>query len=1067
MGEPSRGKIFPKYRADLLEAAVVVPRMHAGMVEETRYPRNPLDVLAQQIVAACSVDEWQVDELLALVRRAANFADLTDDVWISVLDLLAGRYPSDEFATLRARVVWDRVAGTVRAREGAGRVAIANAGTIPDRGLFGVFLPDGTRVGELDEEMVYESRAGETFVLGASTWRIEQITHDRVVVSPAPGEPGRMPFWHGDKPGRPLELGRALGATVRELRDAEPAAARERLRRDAGLDDLAAGNLLQYLDDQVAATGVLPDDRTVVVERFPDEIGDWRVCLLSPFGSRVHAPWALALEERLGELLDQPVSALWSDDGIVLRLPEAVDALPLDGLAIDPDEVEELVVRRLPGTALFASRFREAAARALLLPRRRPGERAPLWQQRRRAADLLTVAARHPQFPILLETTRECLRDVFDLPALRDVLAQVRSRTVRMVSIDTLRASPFAQSLLFGWIAAYMYEGDTPLAERRAGALALDRDLLRELLGADELRELLDADALVQVELELQRLDRLARRPDDVHDLLRLLGDLSVAELDARVEGDPVPVVDALVAERRAIRVRVAGVNRIAAAEDAGRLRDALGVAIPPGLPGVFTETVPDALADLLARYARTHAPFTTGEVAERLGLPHDVARMGLASLATAGRVVEGAFRPDGSTSEWCDHEVLRRLRRRSLAILRQEVEPVEPEALARFLVAWQGIAPRRQGDDALVEAIAQLQGAVLSASVLERDILGARVERYRPDLLDALVTGGEVVWVGAGAVGASDGKLMLCFRDQAHLLLSRAPTVEPPTGALADQIRTRLATGAAFWTDLVRAVGSSTDERVLVAALWDLVWAGEVTNDGLASLRAYLAGGRVPRARRSGRAAPRPGRLSRLGPPAGGGRWSLVTELLPSEPPATERTLAGAGQLLERHGIVTREGVRAEGVPGGFAALYPALSALEATGRIRRGYFVAGLGAARVRGSGCGRSTARAPGPHRRDPGARGHRSRAALRCRAPLAGGHRGKALPDFRRLRDLGRWRADGVPRRRVGTPDAVPRRRPRRDRRGAPRPRQGALGRPARDSHHRRRGGPLVRFDYHST
>jgi ATP-dependent Lhr-like helicase len=943
VGEASRGKIFPKYRGDLLEAAVVVPRMRAGLVEETRYPRNPLDVLAQQLVAACALDEWEVDALLALVRRAANFADLPDDAFTAVLDLLTGRYPSDEFSGLRPRLVWDRVAGRVRAREGAARVAVVNGGTIPDRGLFGVFLPDGVRVGELDEEMVYESRPGDVFVLGASTWRMEQITHDRVIVTPAPGEPGRSPFWKGDKPGRPLELGRALGATTRELVAVDGEQAERRLRDEFALDELAASNLRRYLDEQRDATGAVPDDRTVVVERFPDEIGDWRVCVLSPFGARVHAPWALALEARLAERLDLPVEVLWSDDGIVLRLPEALDTIPADELLLDPDEVEELVTRQLPATALFAARFREAAARALLLPRRRPGERTPLWQQRQRAADLLEVAARYPSFPIVLEATRECLRDVFDLAALRSVLADLRSRRVRVVPVETRAASPFAQSLLFGWIAVYMYEGDAPLAERRAAALALDRDLLRELLGAEELRELLDADSVAAVELEVARLapgSRRARSADDLHDLLRVLGDLSTVELAPRVEGDTEALVAELERERRAIRVTVAGTPRVAAADDASRYRDALGAAIPIGLPAVFTEPVDDPLGDLLARYARTRGPFTTDEAASRFGVPGTEARVTLERLEQRGRVVRGEFRPAGAGREWCDVEVLRRLRRRSLAALRREIEPVEPPVYARFALAWQGIASPRRGTDALVDALSQLQGAAIPASVLETDVLASRVDRYRPSMLDELCASGDVVWIGAGATGATDGRVVLCFRDQASLLAPAA--TEPPAGPVADALRAHLErAGASFWPELLRAAGEP-DERVVLDALWELAWAGVVTNDGLGALRARLAGRpRAPRGR------PPPGRLTRLGPPAAAGRWSLVATSVGTAPSNTEVTMARARQLLDRHGVVTRETVRAEGWPGGFAAVYPALRAMEDAGRARRGYFVAGLGAA------------------------------------------------------------------------------------------------------------------------
>jgi ATP-dependent Lhr-like helicase len=941
VGEPSTGKIFPKYRGDLLEAAIVVERMRDGLVEEMRYPRNPLDVLAQQIVAACAIDEWNVDDLLATVRRCANFADLSDDAFRETLDMLAGRYPSDRFAGLRPRIVWDRVVGRVRGREGAQRVAVQSGGTIPDRGLFGVFLPDGGRVGELDEEMVYESRVGECFVLGASTWRIEEITVDRVVVTPAPGEPAKTPFWKGDRPGRPLELGRALGRLVRDLRALDGAGAEAALR-ERGLDARAASNLRAYLDEQSESTGAIPDDRTIVIERFPDEIGDWRVCILTPFGSRVHAPWALVIEERLARA-DLPVQVLWSDDGIILRLPESLDDVATDLLLPDPDEIEELLVAGLPNTSLFSSRFRENAARALLLPRRRPGERTPLWQQRQRAADLLEVASGFPSFPMLLETTRECLRDVFDVPALRDVLTEIRSRKIRVVPVETRRASPFAQSLLFGWIAVYMYEGDAPLAERRATALALDRDLLRDLMGAEELRELLDPAALAQLELELQHLapNRQARNPDDLHDLLVDLGPLTVDEVHARCSSDPSGWLDALRAERRAIETG----GKLAAAEDAARLRDALGWAVPQGLPSAFTDPVDLPLDDLVARYARTHVPFTTDELTSHFGISAERARAALGRLETDGRVVFGEFRPGGVEREWCDTNVLRVLRRRSLAALRHEIEPVDAATYARFLSAWHGIARGRRGTDALVEALEQIQGVAIRASVLERDVLPARVDGYRPGMLDELCAAGEIVWIGAGALGADDGRVRLFFRDRVRLLASRPSIDDAPDGQIHDAIRDRLLrAGASFWPDLVAAAGTA-DEAVVLTALWDLIWAGEVTNDTFGPLRVPRRARARRSTSRSGR--PHPGRLTRLGPPAGAGRWSLVVPLLEPEPSTTERAHATAMQLLERQGVVTREAVKAEGTAGGFAGVYPVLRALEESGRARRGWFVAGLGAA------------------------------------------------------------------------------------------------------------------------
>jgi len=955
VGDVSRGKVFPKHRGDLVEAAVVVQRMRDGLIEETRYPRNPIDVLAQQIVAMSALDDWSVPELAALVRRAANFADLTDDALHAVLDLLSGRYPSDEFAELRPRIVWDRIADTVRGRSGAQRIAVTNAGTIPDRGLFGVFLPDGARVGELDEEMVYESRVGETFLLGASTWRIEEITHDRVIVTPAPGEPGKMPFWHGDKPGRPLELGRAVGEFLRDVRTPPSAAngmagAVDRLQSEYGLDEWAATNLVQYVEDEVEATGHVPDDRTIVVERFRDEIGDWRVCILSPFGAKVHAPWAMAIEARLHDRLGFEVQSIWSDDGIVLRLPESEDHVPLDELSIDPDDIDELVLASLPDTALFASRFRENAARALLLPRRKPGQRTPLWQQRQRSADLLRVARQYPSFPILLETTRECVRDVFDLPALKEVLRDLRARRIRMVAVDLPKASPFASSLLFGWVAQYMYEGDAPMAERRAAALALDRDLLRELLGADELRELLDPSVLADLELELQHLTdgRRARDADEVHDLLRRVGDLSLAEIDQRCEGPGAETwIETLTNERRAIAAQLEGEVRFLAAEDAARFRDALGVPVPPGLPVAFLEPVERPLDELVARYARTHGPFRVVEVGRRLGAPAERVRDSLGRLEAAGRVVQGEFRPGGVDREWVDDEVLRVLRRRSLAALRKEVEPVDAATLGRFLPAWHGVGARRRGLDALVDAVARLQGAPIPASVLESDVLPARVDDYRTADLDALCAAGEVVWVGAGAIGSTDGRVSLFLRDELAAL--GVPEGDRPEGEVHDALRAALAErGALFWPDLVRAASTADEpvpsESTVLGALWDLVWAGEVTNDTLAPLRSSIGGAAR---RRSTRGRPRPGRLTRLGPPGGAGRWSLVAPLLEPVPSTTERAHARARAMLERYGVVAREAVLAEGIEGGFAGVYGVLKAMEESGSVRRGYFVAGLGAA------------------------------------------------------------------------------------------------------------------------
>jgi len=967
VGAPSRGTIFPKYRADLVACAGLTEAMHEGHVEATRYPRNPLDVLAQQIVAMVAMEDWDVDALHEAVRGAAPFAELSRPIFEGVLDMLSGRYPSDALADLRPRLVWDRVAGTLRAREGARRVAVVNAGTIPDRGLYGVFLAGGSRkgearVGELDEEMVFESQPGEVFLLGASSWRIEEITHDRVLVSPAPGEPGKTPFWKGDQVGRPLELGRRIGRLVRELRGLPRSAAMDRLATRHDLDALAAENLLRYLDDQAEATGAVPDDRTVLVERCRDEMGDWRVCLLSPFGGQVLAPWSMAAVARAREAFGVDVEVMWTNDGFALRIPEGEAPPEPDFLFPDPEDVEEIVVRQLASTALFAARFREAAGRALLLPRRRPGGRAPLWMQRKRAADLLSVTARFGSFPIVLEAYRECLRDVFDLPALVELLRDVRARRVRVVSKETRAPSPFASSLLFGFAASFLYDGDAPLAERRAQALAVDPAQLRELLGEAELRELLDAEVMAALEAQLQQLEPQlrARSADGVADLLLRLGDLSREELARRSASPEVAAaIDVLVRERRAVPVRVAGEARFVAVEDAARYRDALGTPLPPGLPEALLGKVEDALAGLLARYARRHAPFTLGDAAARFGLAGGAAEAALAPLVRDGRLLEGAFRPHGTERELCDPEVLGALRRRSLARLREEVEPVEPRLLGRMLTSWHGLVRRARGLDAVLDAVEKLQGAPLPASLLETEILPARVEGYLRGDLDTLAAGGELLWVGVEPLGERDGRVALYLAGALHRL---APPPRPgdgggePLGAreerLLEHLRTR---GASFFAELHAAAaggGGGGWEAHTVDALWSLVWRGLVTNDTFSALRAHVESGpaRKERSRRVARAAPRGGFRSRLSaPPGAGGRWTLVEARRAAagpRPSATEWAAATAQQLLVRYGLVTRGAAQAEGLPGGFSAVYDVLRHLEESGRIRRGYFVAGVGA-------------------------------------------------------------------------------------------------------------------------
>ena len=982
----SEGVLFPKYRADLVACAAVTRAMHEGHIESTRYPRNPLDVLCQQLVAICAhpprvaktplpkkprrilpgtvlppepMPEVSVDFLYDLVRRAAPFGGLTRSSFEGVLDLLSGRYPSDEFAELRPRLNWDRIRNVVTARDGAARLAILNAGTIPDRGLYGVFLAHtegkSVRVGELDEEMVFESHPNETFILGASTWRIEDITHDRVLVVPAPGEPGKMPFWKGDGPGRPLEFGRRIGALVRELRGLPKNAALTRLVKDHDLDPNAADNLLQFLADQESATGQVPDDRTIVIERVRDELGDWRVCVLTPFGSRIHIPWAMAVSARIRASGGPEVETLWGDDGFVLRFPDTEEPPDPDWFLIESAEAMRLVLRQLGSTALFAGRFREAAGRALLLPRRRADQRSPLWQLRKRSYDLLSVASRYPSFPLLLEAYRECLRDYFDMPALLETLRAIEQRQLRVHVVETRKPSPFAASLLFSYVANFVYDGDAPLAERRAQALTVDQDQLRELLGEADLRELLDPDAIAEVEETAQCLTESyrARNADGVHDLCLRLGDLSQEELARRVVGPSVlEFVPRMVRARRLLELRIAGERRFVAVEDAARYRDALGIPLPPGLPVALLEPVAHPILELVRRYARTHGPFTLREPADRFALDPAVVENTLRSLAAEGRVLEGGFRPTGLHREWCDAEILRQIRRKSLAKLRREVEPVEQHTLARFLSHWQGLlTPRRSGSghlDALLDAIENLQGAPIPASLLESSILPARIAGYDPAGLDTLIAAGEVAWAGVEPIGERDGRIALYLADKLPLLAQQRPQSEPLTEREEKLLAILESTGASFFDPLHQAIGGGYPGET-IDALWSLVWRGLVTNDSLHALRAYIMrpeSARAPRRLQTGAVF----RSRRTTPPNAQGRWSLLPIRAQNggegAPTATESSHALALQLLARYGILTREAVGAENIPGGFSAVYDVLKALEESGRIRRGYFVAGLGA-------------------------------------------------------------------------------------------------------------------------
>jgi ATP-dependent Lhr-like helicase len=965
VGAISNAVIYPKYRADLVACAAITQAMYQGQVESVHYPRNPLDVIAQQIVAIVSFDEWHVDDLFQLVRSSAPYANLTRSVFESVLDMLAGRYPSDEFAELRPRITWDRVSNRLTPRQSSRRVAVINGGTIPDRGLYGVFLSGatkGARVGELDEEMVFESRTGDTIILGATTWRIDEISHDRVLVSPAPGEPGKMPFWHGDTVGRPAEFGRKIGAMTRELLAQPRPVAFSTLVSNHSLDTKAAENLLRYLEDQAVATGRVPNDQDIVIETCRDELGDRRICVLTPFGTRVHAPWCMAVSAKLRAERGLEVESMWSDDGFVVRIPESDEEIASEQLLPDPTEFQQLVLQQLGSTSLFAAKFREAASRALLLPRRRAGQRTPLWQQRKRAADLLAVAARFSSFPILLETYRECIRDVFDLPATSTILSAIQRGEIRVTSVASDKPSPFASSLLFSYVANYIYEGDAPLAERRAQALSIDQSQLQEILGDTDLRELLDQNAIDEVESRLQSLepDYQARHADGVHDLLLKHGDLTESEIAARSTTPAIAsTITDLTNARRAVRVRIANESRFIPVEYAGRYRDSLGTPLPPGLAEVFLTSSEDPLRELIRRYARTHGPFTTQELATRYALQPAQVDIVLRTLHGKGKLLEGEFRPRGQHQEWCDPEILQQIRRKSLARLRREVEPVEQRTFARFATRWQGVSTRRRGLDALLDAVENLQGSALLVSELEREILPARIADYRSGDLDAVMAAGEVVWVGLEQVGDRDGRVSLYLTESLPALLPPAEiqTDPPQLSAKAQKILEVLQKqGASFFAGIHNALGGGYPGEVR-EALWQLVWSGKITNDTFFPLRDLLRPNdpKQDREHRREVAQGPPGspeylRQLRSRKSIGGpahGRWSLVASHQSQPIGVTQWSANIAQQLLTRHGIVMRETAIAENIPRGYNTIYPALKTLEESGIIRRGMFVAGMGAA------------------------------------------------------------------------------------------------------------------------
>ena len=959
IGAVSKATIFPKFRGDLLACAALTRAIYDGEVESVHYPRNALDVLAQQIVAMVAMESWDTDELYRVLRRAAPYGGLTRSSFESVLDMLSGRYPSDEFADLRPRLTWDRLTGRLTTREGARRVAVINGGTIPDRGLYGVFLSGatkGARVGELDEEMVFESRTGDTIILGATTWRIDEISHNRVDVSPAPGEPGKMPFWKGDGPGRPAEFGEKIGRLTRQLLALPRAVSISKLIDEHSLDENAAENLIRYLEEQKMATGRVPSDQDIVIEIVRDELGDRRICVLSPFGNRVHAPWCMAVDAKIRAERGWEVESLWSDDGFVIRLPGNEE--PIDTALLMPSgaELKDLVLRELGSTSLFAAKFREAAARALLLPKRRAGQRAPLWQTRKRAADLLAVAARYSSFPILLESYRESVRDTFDLASTAGILGKIGRGEIRVTTLESPKPSPFASSLLFSYVANYIYDGDAPLAERRAQALSIDQSQLEELLGDTDLRELLDPLALEEVESRLQLLDEdyHARHQDGIHDMLLRLGDLTEAEIALRSsEVNVSEALQNLSNTRRILRVRAGGEARYIPAEYAARYRDALGIPLPPGLAEAFLRSSDHPLHEIVRRYARTHGPFTATALASRYALEISLVESTLRALHGQGKILEGEFLPKGSHREWCDPDSLQQIRRKSLANLRREIEPAEQKTFSRLLTRWQGVHNPRKGLDALLDAIEILQGASLLASELEREILPARVAGYQPQELDALMAAGEVVWTGVEQVGERDGRIALYLTEALPLLAPPADLAQDrsPLSERAQRIAAFLEkNGASFIPQISEALGGGFPGEIL-DAIWELVWRGELTNDTFHTVRRRLFHADRKNERKQGPPGS-PEFLRRLRNRKSveslpGGRWSLIRARFSTPVSLTEWSANLAQQMLTRYGIVTRESAVAENVPGGYNTIYPALRSMEERGFIRRGMFVAGLGAA------------------------------------------------------------------------------------------------------------------------
>jgi ATP-dependent Lhr-like helicase len=1000
VGQTSVGRIYATHREDVLESAAIAHAMLDGDVEPSYTPQNSLDVLAQQIVAMVSVQDWDVAALLDVIRRAYPYHRLTPDLYRSALDMLSGRYPSTAFRELRPRLAWDRVHDRLTALPGSHLLAIRNGGTIPDRGSFGAYLPDRkTRLGELDEEFVYETRPGDVFTLGANTWRVQEVTEDRVIVTPAPGYLPRMPFWKGDALRRDYHLGTLYGHFRRELAQritTEPEAqVVDWLQEEHRLDLNSARNAVRYVAHQIEVLGAISSDRTVIAELFTDPLGDLRLVIHSCFGARVNSPWALALASAFREALGPQPEVMVSDDGILFRFLETDREPPLELIRdMGPAEARERLLAELPDSAVFGAQFRMNAARALLLPPVRGSQkRTPFWLQRLRSKDLLAVAKGFRDFPIVAETYRDCLRDVLDLAHLEEVLRSIGRGEIEVVIAETVAPSPVAAGLLFDFISQYMYEYDQPKAERQMQALMVGREMLSQLLDETALPDLLKPEAVRSVDDRLQhRADGTrARTPDELTTLFLALGDLSPEEAAERSDGPGAAWLKQLEDQGRVVKLEFLA-GRFVLAEQVASYRSAFCPSSPPRPSGAgeegWREDQDEARRAILRRVLSTHGPLTRDWLLARYPWELDWLDAALAALVESGELVSGPITPDslapslptGPSPEYCDRRNLERVHRETLALLRKEVEPVSMYAYADFVARWQHLHPseRLSGPGALVRLLQQMRGMPAPGVVWERDLLPLRLEEFDPGELEALCERGEVVWVGSGGKDPRRARVRFLFRGEGHLFLPSEPEDVDLTPAAGRVLAFLKSEGACFFADLEAGVELPNSE--LTTALVELVMNGLVTNDSLEALRSVLAWSGEPNgparkplssleaelaawrdAREPSRMAGQPPerarlhaarrtvarRMEHLGPPRWPGRWSLVHRIgvWGKEVPFEERIARQARQLLQGYGIVTRQSL--EGDPEGgwdWGALYRQFQLMEMRGEVRRGYFVQGL---------------------------------------------------------------------------------------------------------------------------